>query len=152
MDSTLKKLESLERCATLAKIVDTVEGMAKGPVLDIPVTHRHTPGLYIREVALPKGAHIVTKVHKVEHPFVVSAGKLLVWQPGQKPEIISAPYTGITKAGTIRLAIVLEDAVWTTFHPTDKTDVSEIETEVVMEPREALEQEQKWLLSQSQAE
>lgn len=133
----------------LAQIVALVDKMKEGPTLDLPLQHRFTPGLYSRTLFVPAGAHIVTKVHRVEHQFVVSAGRVLVWSPGERAQMITAPFVGVTKPGTIRLAIVVEDMVWTTFHPTDKTTVEEVERDVVFEPKQVLEDKEKqWLLSQ----
>lgn len=133
----------------MAAIVALVDRMKEGPTLELPLQHRFTPGMYSRTVFVPAQAHIVTKVHRVEHQFVISAGKVLVWSPGERAQMLEAPYIGVTKPGTIRLAIVVEDLVWTTFHPTGKTTVEEVEKDVVFEPREVLEDKDKqWLLSQ----
>jgi hypothetical protein len=148
LDITPKKKASLPD-VPFAEIVALVERMKQGPTLELPLQHQFTPGMYSRTLFVPAGAHIVTKVHRVEHQFVVSAGKVLVWSPGERATMISAPYIGVTKPGTIRLALVVEDLVWTTFHPTDKTTVEEVEKDVVFEPKQVLEDKEKqWLLSQ----
>jgi hypothetical protein len=117
-------------------------------VLEIPVTHRFTPHLYIREVCVPAGSGVLTYQHKTEHPFVVSKGKILVWTKEQGAVLIQAPFTGITKPGTCRLAVALEDTVWTTFHATDETDIPTLERWLGYTPEEAAlleEKEQKCL-------
>lgn len=97
-----------------------------------PVTHRFTPGLYIREIFMPAGALITSAVHKTEHPYVVSAGRCFVYLENERRwELIQAPHTGITKPGTRRFLIVVYDTLWTTFHVTAKTDVGEIEDEIL---------------------
>ena len=98
-----------------------------------PLTHRFTPGMYIREIFMPAGAILTSKIHKTEHPFVVSKGRVKVLVENGEWQMIEAPFTGITKAGTRRLLVVLEDTVWTTFHVTDMTDVEEIER-TILEP------------------
>jgi hypothetical protein len=104
------------------------------PAVDCPITHRFTPGLYIREMFAPAGSLITSKIHRTQHPFVLSAGRISVWTEEGGWVELCAPYTGITEPGTRRVAYVHEDAVWTTFHPTDKTDPAEIEAEII-EPR-----------------
>ena len=98
-----------------------------------PVTHRFTPGLYIREIRMPAGAVITSSIHNTEHPYVVSQGRCLVYreETGQW-EAIQAPHSGITKPGTRRFLIIVTDTVWTTFHVTDKTDVADIESEIMV--------------------
>src|SRR6266576_3496515 len=104
--------------------VDRMEAIcAKLPQVDMPLVHRFTPGLYIREIRMPAGALVISKRHKTEHPFVISMGKVDVWTAGKGVERITAPFTGITKPGTRRVIAIIEDTIWTTFHPTTETDL-----------------------------
>lgn len=96
------------------------------PQMELPLTHRFTPGLYIREIFMPKGALVVSRIHKTEHPFVVSQGHAAVWVPGEGVVQIKAPFCGITKPGTQRILFIHEDCIWTTFHITDETDPEKI--------------------------
>ena len=82
-------------------------------------THRFTDGMYIREIFMPAGSLITSKVHKTEHPYIVSYGKVAVSIDGDDWNEITAPYTGITKPGTRRVLYILEDCIWTTFHRVD---------------------------------
>ncbi len=86
-------------------------------LIDIPVTHLFCHGMYVRSVTCPAGSLITTKIHKTEHPFTVSKGKVEVMNEKGIWIEISAPFTGITKKGTRRVVKVLEDCVWTTYHP-----------------------------------
>jgi hypothetical protein len=107
-----------EELAYLDKL-DRLEGaMIHQPQVICPVTHRFTPGLYIREIFIPAGTLLTSAIHKTEHPFVVSVGVIRVHSGDDAPETFEAPYLGITKPGTRRLLLALEDTVWTTFHPT----------------------------------
>ena len=82
-------------------------------------THKFTDGMYIREIFMPAGSLITSKVHKTEHPYIVSYGKVAVSIDGDDWDEITAPYTGITKPGTRRVLYILEDCIWTTFHRVD---------------------------------
>ncbi len=86
------------------------------PQIDLPLVHRFTPGLYCREIFMPKGSVVISRVHKFEHPFVVSKGKVSVWCENDGWIFIEAPFTGVTKPGTRRILFVSEDCIWTTFH------------------------------------
>jgi hypothetical protein len=98
------------------------------------VKHRFTPGLYIRQIFMPKNSVLTSKIHKTEHPFTVSKGLCHVYiEERGEWETFSAPHTGITKPGTRRLLIIEEDTVWTTYHPTDLTDLIEIEESLLEE-------------------
>lgn len=99
----------------------------------LPVTHRFTPGLYIREIFMPAGAVLTSKIHMTEHPYTVSQGLCMVFGEGDGWREVKAPYTGITYPGTRRLLVVLRDTVWTTYHPTTKTTVAEVEDEIILD-------------------
>ncbi|QDP52080.1 MAG: hypothetical protein Unbinned706contig1000_24 [Prokaryotic dsDNA virus sp.] len=99
---------------------------------DCPVTHRFSPGLYLREILMPKGTRIIGKIHATEHFNVVLTGSCTVITAEGKEEI-KAPYTFISKAGVQKVVVVHEDCRWQTLHVTDKTDVDEIEKEVIVE-------------------
>ena len=88
-------------------------------VVDCPVKHMFTNGLYIREIFMPAGSLITSKIHKTEHPYTVSYGMVAVSIDGGEWDQITAPYTGITKPGTRRVLYVIEDCIWTTFHRID---------------------------------
>ncbi len=106
------------------------------PMLDLPTTHRFTPGLYIREVTLSVGVIYTTRTHKTEHPFVLSQGVVSVFHDDGSVRRLKAPHTGITPPGARRAILVHEAAVWTTFHPTTETDLEKLE-QLLVEPRPA---------------
>lgn len=107
--------------------------------IECPVTHLFTDGVYTREIFMPKGSLVTSKIHKTEHPYVLSKGKLLVSVDKGEWIELEAPHTGITKAGTRRVAYILEDVIWTTFHanPDNLSDLDEIE-EMVIEKHDNL--------------
>ena len=95
-----------------------------------PVKHSFADGCYIREIFNPAGDLLVTKIHKKEHPFFLMKGKMsILTEDGVKH--IQAPHHGITKPGTKRIIYTHTDCVFVTVHATDKTDVDEIEKEVI---------------------
>jgi hypothetical protein len=114
--------------------------MAKHPQVRLPLRHLFTPGLYIRECFLPAGTRLTSKIHMSEHPFVISMGRVTVWSgiEGEEPQVFGAPYTGVTKPGTRRVIHAHEDTIWSTFHPTNETDVAKIERELIFKHDEHL--------------
>jgi hypothetical protein len=92
--------------------------------------HHFAPGVYARELFIPKGSVLTGKIHKTEHLNIVSQGRIAVsTQDGRK--IISAPCTFVSQPGTKRAGYALEDTVWTTIHPTEETDLALIEGQVI---------------------
>lgn len=113
--------------------IDTIEEvMRQHPaVVQIPVRHIFTNGLYSREITVKAGTLFTSKIHKTEHPFVLSQGIMAVITEAGKCEVLEAPYTGVTVPGTRRVLFAQTDCVWTTFHPTERTTVEEIEEDII---------------------
>lgn len=87
-------------------------------LVELPVAHTFTPGVYRRTILMPAGTLLTSRIHKTEHQYVVVAGSASVYIPGVGVERIEAPYFGITKPGTRRILYIHEDCVWATYHPT----------------------------------
>lgn len=123
--------------ARLMHSLDQIEaGIAQmavtSPMREV-VTHRFTPGLYIREIFMPSGSLLTSKIHRTEHPYVISMGRASVWTESDGMQRLSAPHTGITKPGTRRLLYIHEDTIWTTFHVNvdNNQDLTAIETRII---------------------
>ena len=128
-----------DRDAIIDKCEEIIIG---GKPITCPLTHRFTDGMYSREIFMEKGTVLTSRVHKTNHPFVVSKGKCKVFD-GHSIMEIEAPYTGITESNTRRLLYIEEDTIWTTFHVTDLKDVKEIEEEILVDYKnELLDQDQ----------
>jgi len=83
---------------------------------DAPIRNFFTEDLYVREMSIKANHWITSKIHKTEFVFIVSKGKLLVSMDDGEEVEIQAPYTGISKPYSRRVAFVVEDAIWTTIH------------------------------------
>lgn len=95
-----------------------------------PLKHSFGDGIYVREIFNPKGALIITKIHKKDHPFFLLKGKMMIATEAGVVTL-EAPYQGMTKAGTKRAIYALEDVTFITVHATNKTDLDEIEDEII---------------------
>lgn len=113
----------------ILKLQDVMLGMEQ--TLDqFPLTHHFAPGVYAREMFLPSGHTIIGKIHKHAHLNIVSKGVVVVsTEEGSKE--LKAPCVFTSYAGTKRAVFIKEDAIWITIHVTDKTDLKEIETELI---------------------
>jgi len=117
----VKKWETL-----IAPPLDEVEKalLDNFPIIDCPLRHWFPKGMYVREITMPAGAFITSKIHRFESPFTVSKGRVSVYTDGGGVEEIEAPYTGITSPGTRRALFIHEDTVWTTYH-TNPDDIDD---------------------------
>jgi hypothetical protein len=103
-----------------------------------PLEHTFVPGMYIRQITMPKGSLVISKIHKMRHPYFVLKGDVSVLT--EKGIIrIKAPFADITPEGTRRLLYNHEETVWVTVHRTDETDLEKIESEVIAKNFEELE-------------
>lgn len=119
-----QKIEGLEKQIT-------EPGVGVGDVHEQnPTKHTFVGGCYVREIYNPAGLLLITKIHKVEHPFFLMKGKMsILTEDGI--QTIEAPYNGITKVGTKRVIYTHEPCTFITVHSTDKKDVDEIEDDVI---------------------
>ena len=99
-------------------------------ILDDNLVHYFAPGVYARELTIPAGFMLTGKIHKTEHLNIISQGEIVVVSPEGK-SIIKAPHTMVSNPGIKRVGYAITDTVWTTIHVTDKTDLDEIEEEVI---------------------
>lgn len=95
-----------------------------------PVKHHFSPGLYAREIFLPAGLRIIGKIHRTSHVMTVAKGSGIIWNEFGAYEF-AAPMTKVTKAGAKNVVWAREDTVIVTYHPTQLTDVAEIESEII---------------------
>lgn len=94
--------------------------------VEIKTTHHFAPGVYMREVLIPKGVTVTGKIHKTEHLNILSQGKLTVWtEDGMKT--LTASTVVKSNPGIKRVGYAHEDSVWITVHPTDETDLEKLE-------------------------
>lgn len=104
-----------------------LEQLPKELLLDLPLKHIFTPGLYVREIFMPKDSLVISNTHKSHHPYVIAKGKISVWTEADGVVHLEAPYTGVTRPGTRRILFMHEDCVFLTFHPTTETDIEKLE-------------------------
>lgn len=113
----------IEEC--LLKVVDQEKDT--GMVL----REHFAPGVYARELFIPKGTLLTGKIHRHEHLNILLSGIVSVLTETNGSELLQAPMVMISKEGTKRALFTHEDTLWMTIHPTDKIDLSEIEKEVI---------------------
>lgn len=120
--------------STISKSVDELELKLRSlPQVYCPLDHTFTTGLYTRTIFMPKNTVVVSKIHKTEHPFIISKGVAYVRVNEQQWERLEAPHLGVTKPGTRRVLVIEEDCLWSTSHvlkdgemPTDDSEQAKL--------------------------
>jgi quercetin dioxygenase-like cupin family protein len=112
--------------------------MVKMPQAELQTEHYFSEsGMYCRKVFRPAGTLIVGKVHKHHHLFLCAMGEIIAWtENGMKR--LQAGDVVESKPGTKRVTLAVSDAIGITIHRTDKTDLDEIEAELVEPDNTAL--------------
>jgi quercetin dioxygenase-like cupin family protein len=104
--------------------------MSLMPQAELTTEHSFSPGMYMRKVFRPAGTLIVGKVHKEPHFFLCAKGEIIAWtENGMKR--LQAGDVVESKPGTKRVTLAVTDAIGITIHRTDKTDLDEIEAELI---------------------
>tara|TARA_R110002126_G_scaffold45954_1_gene129740 strand:+ start:1544 stop:1987 length:444 start_codon:yes stop_codon:yes gene_type:complete len=104
--------------------------MALMPQAELTTEHHFSLGMYMRKVFRPAGTLIVGKVHKEPHFFLCAKGEIIAWtESGMKR--LEAGDVVESKPGTKRVTLAVTDAIGITIHRTDKTDLDEIEAELI---------------------
>ena len=104
--------------------------MLKLPQAQLETRHYFADGMYAREVFRPAGCVIVGKVHKKEHFYIVTKGRIRVTTDDGVKEF-AAPAVLVSKPGTKRAVLALEDSVCMTVHRTMKKSLKNVEKELV---------------------
>lgn len=110
-------------------IIDS--GRDLGPA-SCPVEHLFAPGVYSRTITMERGMQVIGKMHKHAHVNILQQGEVFVFTEKEGAQILRAPLRWISEPRTKRFVYVVQDAVWTTIHPTNKTDLAEIERDIIV--------------------
>jgi len=115
--------------------IDELQAHAlKMPQTELTTEHYFSDGMYCRKVFRPAGTMIVGKVHLKDHFFLCAAGEIVAWtETGMR--VLKPGDIVESKPGTKRVTLALTDAIGITVHRTDKTNLDDIESELI-EPDE----------------
>lgn len=120
---------TVRRPVSLASVLALEARMkASGCAIELPVTHRFSPGIYARELRIPAGTILIGKTHRFENLNILSQGDISVLVDGEMKRV-QAPFMVISPPGTKRAAYAHTDCTWTTLLATPLTDVAAIEAE-----------------------
>ena len=110
--------------------------------LEDATLHHFAPGVYVRELRIPAGTVLTGKIHKHEIMNILVSGTIRVTTDAGIEEL-TGPMIFNSAAGSKKAGYALTDVVWLNVHPTESTDLEEIETEFIAPSFEALEQEKR---------
>lgn len=115
--------------------------MLELPQAPMNVIHKFGPGVYMRELHLPKGATVIGHHQNFHHTNVFLKGKITFFNDEGKPVELIAPMTFVGKPGR-KVAYIHEDSIWMNIYATNETDVEKLEGHL-------LTKSETWLLDSS---
>lgn len=119
------------------KIIALEAAILSMPQIEIPIKHYFAPGLYLREMTMPRDSVVTGKIHKTEHLCILAKGRVTVVTEEGKKEY-GAPSVIHSTPGTKRALHAIDEVVWINCHhnPTDERDESKIEETFVTDTYE----------------
>ena len=99
--------------------------LLKLPQIELPVFHHFAKGVCARELHIPADTVLTGAVHLHDNLNFLLQGTISVLTD-KGMEILSAPATVVSPAGTKRIAYAHTDCIWTTIFGTDEKDVDKI--------------------------
>ena len=124
------KLAELPQQVSREQIDDLHRHMLEMPQAELHTEHHFSPGMYMRKVFRPAGTLIVGKVHKAPHFFLCAAGEIIAWTENGMRNLTAGDVVE-SQTGTKRVTLAVTDAIGITIHRTDKTDLDELEAELI---------------------
>lgn len=108
--------------------------------VDLPVSHHHIPGVYVRELPIPAGVTLTGLIHKTEHLCILTKGRVSVFTD-QGIKTLTAGAIVHSKPGMKRVLYAHEDSIWVNIHhnPENVTDPEEIEKHYTVKTFEELQ-------------
>lgn len=132
--------ERIDKIRSLEQALCALPGAKFGNSDLCPLQHHFAPGVYVREILLPKGTVITGRIHLHEHFCILVSGHVIC-----ADELGTTELKGfnlfVSRPRTKRAITVLEDAIFLTIHPRedDETDVDTLESRYVVNTYEEYE-------------
>ncbi len=126
MEFHLERAEKMTRNELREFISQIEEYLKKGNVVEVPIEHYFSFGVYGREMTLKAGTLLVGKIHKFQNLNILSKGEVSVLSiDGIKR--VQAPHTFVSRPGAKRVIYAHTDVVWTTILGSNEKDPEAIE-------------------------
>ena len=121
-------MANIKKHSKYNQFINQIELNMQDEPLELPLKHYFTEGMYIREIFIPEGVALTSRVHKTQYPYILSMGVLEIFTEGER-KIYAAPFTGISEIGTRRLGYAITDCIFSSLHvnPDNCKDIDELE-------------------------
>jgi hypothetical protein len=117
------RLSEEKTMGSIENICNLEQELLKGPQIELSVTHEFCDGLYARTMMIPAGTVLTGAIHAKDCFFQVRKGRLVV-TTDDGVAILEAGDLRLSRKGTKRAGVALDDVVVTTFHPNTDNEQS----------------------------
>ena len=124
-DAEIAQFKALPKREQIASFIADLLAAATDHI-EFEVKHSFAPGLYIREMFIPKGSVIVGRVHREECVNICPMGDIDIVSEAGDMRVV-APFTAVSAPGTQKLGFAHEDTIWVNVFRTDETDIERLE-------------------------
>lgn len=111
-------------------ILNLQDEIVKLPQVEPVTEHYFSDGMYCRKMKMPMGMVVVGKLHKTNHFFMCIKGEIMVASENGMKNLCAGDIIE-AKPGTKRVIYAVVDSIIINVHKTDKTDLDEIEEELI---------------------
>ena len=127
----MNSLTELPAAPTLDQIHQLEAFLLTQPRDECATGHFFADGTYTRALLIPAGTALTGKTHRQRHVNFLLQGTIRVWTE-QGMQDLTAPQIIVSEPGTKRVGYAFTEVIWATVHATDKTDLNDIEAEVII--------------------
>ena len=106
------------------------------PKVELTYDHYFADGVYVRVMKCPAGALVIGKPHRTEHISILLKGSCTITNDDGTTQFIEAPLIVVTPPGKKKMALVHTDMEFINVHPTETTNLDEIEKRVIIPEEE----------------
>src|SRR5580692_10272832 len=99
----------------LEKIEEVATRLLDVPQIECPLRHLFAPGVYVREILMPKGTFVIGAEHKTKHFNMILSGEADVLI-GDAVHHLKAPCILVSEPGVRKVLVIKEDMLWATVH------------------------------------
>lgn len=133
------ELPNSPKYAAIRRLEAAIPEVLQEIPIDSLTNHAFCDGVYRREFFLPKGATVVSKIHKKENWFLLWSGDVSIASADGTVKRVQAPYMAKTPINTKRVVYAHADSVMYTFHgnPENETDPEVLETQYILPEHKA---------------
>jgi hypothetical protein len=126
------------------KIVQLEEVILSAPEAHVTLEPKNhfADGIYLRELFIPAGVIVTGKIHRTRHMTIIASGTVRITTDSGIQEI-TGPAVFVSEPGIKKAAYAITDTVVMNPHPTESTDLIEIENKFIAPSFEAIEQERQ---------